>query len=508
MWRALAFSLACLPGIPALAARVPVLVYHDIARRAPIDQYAVTETQFREQMAFLQREGYRPISLNTFIEASRGRAPLPDKAVLLSFDDGLASFADLALPLLEQYGFPAVLSVTTGWLMGESVPDAYRNRLLTPEALRKLSRSPWVEVLSHSDHLHEGIPGDPQGSDAPAGITRRYTTQGYESEAAYRIRIRSDLRTSVERIGAITGRRPRGIAWPYGLYNAVLAEEAAALGMEAQLALDDRAADSAAYPRISRLPLRRVRTLADFEEALRPNTAPVRMRILEIPLDDIARAAPSAQDALLRQTAERARLLRANMAIVHPFSADGREAHFSNPVLPYRADILHRALHLLRTGASVRWLILSVPASVTADAVHAELARRHPCDGLLLAGRYPPERLAALKARFAYYRPELRCGVDAVDPDGVCGDFRLVAVDPRERDSSTDSPGHARTPVYYLVRNGKGDGSIQVAEAMRRLRGAGALHYGVMDEGPLREPEGLRRVAIEFNRFVYTGPGS
>jgi biofilm PGA synthesis lipoprotein PgaB len=508
MWRALLLVVTGLAALPALAATVPVLVYHDVVQTGSVDEYAVTQAQFREHLAFLHREGYHPISLKTYIDVCHGRARLPDKAVLLSFDDGLASFAELALPLLEQYGFPALLSVATGWLMGESVPDTYRDRVLTPAALRTVGRSRWVEVLSHTNHLHQGIPADPQGSLAPAGTTRRYTTgQGYESETAYRKRVRSDVQTSVQRIGAITGQRPRGIAWPYGLSNGVLAEEAAAMGMEAQLILDDRAADCAEYPRIARLLLRRIWTLADFEAALRPNPPPVRMRIVEIRLDDVAGAPLPEQDALLRQTAERVRLLRANMAIVHPFSAEGREAHFANPLLPYRTDVLHRALHLLRTTASVRRLILSLPAPVTASAVHAELARRHPFDGVVFTGRHPLERIAALKAQFGYHQPGLRCGVEGSNPAGVCGDFRLVPVDLNEAGGPTDSPGQTGSAVYYLIRQAKGGSSIRVAEMMRQLSRRGALHYGVVDDG-LRDPEALRRVAIEFNRFVDTGPGS
>jgi biofilm PGA synthesis lipoprotein PgaB len=504
---ALLLVMTCMACGVAQAATVPVIVYHDVVRDSPADEHAVTVSQFREQMAYLKNEGYRPISLKTYIEAAHGRVVLPDKAVLLTFDDGLASFRDVALPVLVSHGFPAVLGIVTGWLAGEDVPEPYRGRLLTVEALREVGRSPWVEIVSHSDRLHQGIVADPQGSPAPAAVTRRYEGAGlYENESSYRSRVRSDLRASVERITAITGQRPRGIAWPYGLYNSILAEEAAALGMEAQLALDDHLADSNEYPRITRRLLRKTRTLADFETALQPVKREPPVRMIEIRLDDIAAAAPARQDAALRRMAERIALLRANMVIVHPFSANGRDAHFPNPSLPCRADILHRALYLLRHTAAVRELVLYLPANVAVDAVYTELARRHPFDGIVLAVPAADQAIVRIRDVFAHYRPGLRCGLEAIAPGGACRDFRLVVTGTRNTAGLASGEAPSGTAVYHLIRPEVGVDDAKLLDALRRLRRAGTLHFGLAVDGLLDDPEMIRRVAVEFSSALRRGP--
>ena len=75
----------------SLAAQVPVLVYHDIRDAPPTDEYVVTTRMFREQMAYLKQQGYRPVSLRRLADTAAGKSTLPEKAVVLSFDDGLAS---------------------------------------------------------------------------------------------------------------------------------------------------------------------------------------------------------------------------------------------------------------------------------------------------------------------------------------------------------------------------------------------------------------------------------
>lgn len=72
-----------------------------------------------------------------------------------------------------------------------------RTRLLSWQQLRELQRSGLVEIASHTYNLHHGINGNPQFNSMPAVTTRQFTPeQGYESEDAYRERLRSDLRAN------------------------------------------------------------------------------------------------------------------------------------------------------------------------------------------------------------------------------------------------------------------------------------------------------------------------
>ena len=494
--------------VAASAAELPVLAYHDLVRTPSGDDYAVTVALFREQMEYLRDQGYQPIGLADYVAAAHGQVTLPAKPVMLTFDDGLASFAELALPILEQFGYPAVLSVTTGWLDNRDVPDNYRGRLLTPEALRKLSRSARVEVLSHTDQLHRGIVSDPQGSLGHAAVSRVYQPDsGYESDSAYRERVRADLRHSVSRLSEVTGRSPAGIAWPYGDSNAVLAEEAGRLGMAAQLRLDDQLADTRKYPAISRLLVYKVNTLGGFENLLNTPRPDRPVRLLTVRLDELAGRSRAQQEEWIQKLVGRAVLLRVDTVVVAPLTADGRRAFFGNPALPVDADVLHRVLFELRRGAAIHRLYLELPPTSLPEAAAHELARRHPYDGIVLAGHESAAQVASLLKEFGDYRPGLRCGTSGATEHVGCRSFRMVSMEAGTRSPARVKAGPDDAPIHYWVRvTGTTTGS-QVLETLRALRVTGARHYGLENSALLDSPALLREVAIELARRGTAGSG-
>jgi peptidoglycan/xylan/chitin deacetylase (PgdA/CDA1 family) len=72
-------------------------------------------------MAYLHQRHYTPITVTHLAQAMADRSlHLPDRPVVVTVDDGLADFYTGALPVLAQYGFPATLYVTTGFVGGTS----------------------------------------------------------------------------------------------------------------------------------------------------------------------------------------------------------------------------------------------------------------------------------------------------------------------------------------------------------------------------------------------------
>lgn len=489
---------------PVAAAELPVLVYHDIVRASGADQYAITELGFREQMAYLKRAGYRPLSLREVAAIAAGRGRLPDKPVLLTFDDGLQSFRRTALPILDEYGYPAVLSVVTGWLDGENIPASYSGRLMDWEDVRAVSRRPHVEILSHTHNLHHGVPANPQGNEAPASITRRYdaATDRYESEAAFRTRIRADLTRSVQRLRAETGRAPPGVSWPYGFHDRLLGEEADRLGMRWQLVLNEVPARTEQFPRINRVLLRSVNTLAAFENVLQFTRARRPLRFMEIELDEMAGRSPAEQEQWLSALLTRLQLLRVNAVVVSPFTRAGRQAFFRNDSMPMRAEVLHRVLHQIRTRAGVGQILLRIPDAPGIMPAASELARRHPYDGVILDGNFAHNTDSALRVRFEYYRPGLRCGRSIDSPSTACDDFRVVTLEPGKPQVQVRDD---RESVYYLVHNRPDEPGQRVIEALRSLGDNGARHYGLRDGEFLHDPVNLRRVAVEMARHSAAG---
>jgi peptidoglycan/xylan/chitin deacetylase (PgdA/CDA1 family) len=94
-----------------------VLMYHKI-NDVPENSVTVTVGRFDEQMAQLGELGYRPVSLDAVIDYYVHGTPLPSRAVLITFDDGYRDNLENAAPVLQRYGYPAVIFVPVGYLSG------------------------------------------------------------------------------------------------------------------------------------------------------------------------------------------------------------------------------------------------------------------------------------------------------------------------------------------------------------------------------------------------------
>ena len=102
-------------------ARAAALLYHNVGEYGP-GTYAsltVSPTTFAGHMAALKRRGYQGISAQQWQASRLGKAGLPRKPVILTFDDGYASLTRHAFPVLEEHGFRATVFVVTDRTGGE-----------------------------------------------------------------------------------------------------------------------------------------------------------------------------------------------------------------------------------------------------------------------------------------------------------------------------------------------------------------------------------------------------
>jgi peptidoglycan/xylan/chitin deacetylase (PgdA/CDA1 family) len=136
---------------------VPILMYHSVSEE-PTDatrQLSVRPIDFERQLALLGEQGYRTISFGALVRFWRGsQVALPERPVVLTFDDGYADFHSEVLPRLERYQATATLFVTTGWMASDD--QAEDEDRLAPmvnwSQLREIA-STGVEVGAHS-HSH------------------------------------------------------------------------------------------------------------------------------------------------------------------------------------------------------------------------------------------------------------------------------------------------------------------------------------------------------------------
>jgi len=91
---------------------VPILVYHHVqSHEAGNYLMYVGTSQFASQLAYLQRNGYHPVTLGQVWDAWTGGTRLPRRPVALSFDDGYLDQYTNAAHLLHRYRYPAVLDL-------------------------------------------------------------------------------------------------------------------------------------------------------------------------------------------------------------------------------------------------------------------------------------------------------------------------------------------------------------------------------------------------------------
>ncbi len=180
--------------------RFTVLEYHDFTDDpAKITDYTMTTDALRRDLDWLRDHGYTTILPR---ELAAGRcddgSPLPEKPVLLTFDDGYASNYTLAYPILQEYGAKAAISLITARI------DEKKPGFLSWEQCREMAASGLVEFASHTNDHH--IRSDVLGINRMDG----------ETESEYGARIFPDLQTSIDRIESETGQTVTAFTYPLG----------------------------------------------------------------------------------------------------------------------------------------------------------------------------------------------------------------------------------------------------------------------------------------------------
>ncbi len=336
-----------------------ILCYHSVqpAPRAD-DAYSISQRRFAEQMDYLRTHGYRPVSLQDVVEARRGVKKLPDKAVMLTFDDAYRSYSQFVVPLLEHYGFPSMLAVVGSWIE-TGPPEGLPEPLLTWTELKQLTRHPLVTLASHSYDLHKATVYTPQGNVGPVVGVRAYDPkqQRYETEAEYRLRLQNDFRRQeavfLERLGS----KPQALVWPYGCYTAIGLETAGAFGFDISFALDDKDA-IVAHPEQAGA-LNRVLVLnASMDhflyQLLQARKAQEPVRAVQVDLDLVYSEISALEtEENLGKLIDRLVALKVNTVFLQAFAdpegtGNVPQVYFHNRWLPVRGDIFAHAVHQIK----------------------------------------------------------------------------------------------------------------------------------------------------------------
>lgn len=188
---------------------LPVLMYHSInSKESKAGEYVITPAALREDLEWLTKNGYHTVVVQDIIDYVEQGTPLPEKPVMLTFDDGYYNNYLNAFPLLKEYKMKAVISIIVEQTDKYSQLDENRENYshLTWEQIGEMMESGLVEFQSHSYSLHKNGSGDRKGIGKKSG----------ESTEAYQQAIREDVEKGQLRFVEMTGYAPTAFTYPFG----------------------------------------------------------------------------------------------------------------------------------------------------------------------------------------------------------------------------------------------------------------------------------------------------
>ena len=334
---------------------VSIAIHDVVDHREELDTDAITTDKLVALFEFMRGNGWTAVSLDDVDQAARLNRPLPDRAVLITIDDGYRSVYTRVFPLLLVYRMPAVVAVVGSWIQ----TDVSHKRYISWDEAREMQRSGLVELASHTFDLHHGMIGNPQGNVLPALAFRTYDpSSGYENEDQYRFRIREDLDKSLALMKRELGKAPRALVWPYGRYTSLAADAARDAGFTFALNLDSEPADASKPMVIPRYLFAQDFVFEQVANDLHSkNLLPSARRFVRLDPSTLWVADAHETDARLGRALERVRALGATSIVIDAAvpAADGKlsAVWFPNRYLPVRADIFSRFAWQMHSRAGV-----------------------------------------------------------------------------------------------------------------------------------------------------------
>lgn len=198
-------------GMPVTAGQdtlpVPVLMYHHVLEdESRLGDYVISPQELEGDLQYLKEQGYETILPQQLVDWCQSGTPLPEKPVMLTFDDGYLSSYAYVLPLLQKYGAKATFApVGIHTQNFTDTPDPNINYAhMTWDNLKEMSQSPLVEVANHSYDMHHQ--------------TGRHGTKKRpgESEEEYTSALKSDLEKMQQACQQNLSKAPTTFVYPFG----------------------------------------------------------------------------------------------------------------------------------------------------------------------------------------------------------------------------------------------------------------------------------------------------
>ena len=171
---------------------LPVIMYHGLTdKQSRQNQYMISPDCFEQDLKYLKENGYETISVSELVRHFKEKKPLPEKPVLITFDDGYLNNYTFAFPLLKKYNAKALIS-PIGISADEAENEKYRSADWSQcrwKELKEMCDSGLVELGNHTYDLHKTGAGKNGAAKMPG-----------EDEMEYEKRLKEDVISANEAI--------------------------------------------------------------------------------------------------------------------------------------------------------------------------------------------------------------------------------------------------------------------------------------------------------------------
>lgn len=201
--------------------KIPILLYHHLSETEAESDTVLSPANFERQVKLLYENGYQTVSFEDLLQFVENGKKMPEKAVVITFDDGYYSNYEYAFPILQKYGFEATIFV-----IGHSIgQDMYKDTgyKITPhfgtQEMQEMLASGLIKIHSHTYDMH-------QWSAYESGdvIRENMLPLAGESEEEYTQALRQDVEKQ-DKIFAECGlNKSNVLAFPTGKYTSLTDE--------------------------------------------------------------------------------------------------------------------------------------------------------------------------------------------------------------------------------------------------------------------------------------------
>lgn len=214
-----------------ISTQVPILMYHHLSEDVTNSEM-VSPAQFEAQIRALSEAGYTGVSFDELQAYVLRGEPLPEKPVVITFDDGYRSNYTLAYPILQKYNMKAVIFVI-GVSFGK---DHYKDTdyAITPHfgaaEAAEMTASGLISIQSHTYDMHQWLP-----YETGSAVRENILPLPGEGEEAYVQTLTEDFTRSRAQLESATGQPVDVLAYPAGQYSTLAQVTLQSLGVHVTL---------------------------------------------------------------------------------------------------------------------------------------------------------------------------------------------------------------------------------------------------------------------------------